>query len=144
VTALYLYDDARARTFEPFASTRPFSELVSGGALIRERWRAALQPSETYFISSSVHDHFDESGESQPATGEIPPGSIIANARCVPAIPDDIANIGRRAASCCTSPRWPTAPSRSIPSHPGPAESEMSAAGGSTRSGISSACSPSS
>jgi hypothetical protein len=100
VTALYLYDDAKARSFEPFASTRPFSELMSGAALIRERWRAALQPTETLFISSTVHDHFDESGDSRPASGEIPAGSIIANARCVPSIPDDIPNIGRRAATC--------------------------------------------
>jgi UDP-N-acetylglucosamine diphosphorylase/glucosamine-1-phosphate N-acetyltransferase len=100
VTALYLYDDARARSFEPFASTRPFSELVSGGALIRERWRAALQPTETHFISSQVHDNFEESGEFTPAVGEIPAGSIIANARCVPAIPDDIPNVARRAATC--------------------------------------------
>lgn len=100
MTALYLYDDATARTFEPFASTRPFSELMSGAALIRERWRAALQPTETFFISSTVHDHFDESADSKPASGEIPAGSIIANARCVPAIPDDIPNIGRRAATC--------------------------------------------
>jgi hypothetical protein len=32
VTALYLYDDAQARTFEPFASTRPLSEMISGAA----------------------------------------------------------------------------------------------------------------
>lgn len=100
MTALYLYDDAKARTFEPFASTRPFSELISGGALIRDRWRAALQPTQTYFISSGIHRDFDESTESTPATDEIPAGSIVANARCVPAIPDDIPNVARRAATC--------------------------------------------
>lgn len=100
MTALYLYDDRKARTFEPFASTRPLSEMISGAALIRERWKAALQPSETYFISSRIHDDFDEGAESTPASGEIPAGSIIANARCVPAIPDDIPNVARRAATC--------------------------------------------
>lgn len=100
MNALYLYDDARARTFEPFASTRPLSEMISGAALIRERWKSALQPSETHFISSAVHDNFDEGTESTPATGEIPAGAVIANARCVPAIPDDIPNVARRAATC--------------------------------------------
>jgi UDP-N-acetylglucosamine diphosphorylase/glucosamine-1-phosphate N-acetyltransferase len=100
VTALYLYDDAQARTFEPFASTRPLSEMISGAALIRERWKSALQPSATYFISNRIHDLFDEGSESTPAHGEIPAGSIIANARCVPAIPDDIPNVARRAATC--------------------------------------------
>ena len=81
MNALYLYDDARARTFEPFASTRPLSEMISGAALIRERWKSALQPSETHFISSAVHDNFDEGTESTPATGEIPAGAVIATGR---------------------------------------------------------------
>ncbi|MBL8982149.1 MAG: hypothetical protein JNL26_08190, partial [Gemmatimonadetes bacterium] len=38
----YLYDDARARRAEPFALTRPFSELRAGGLLVRERWARVL------------------------------------------------------------------------------------------------------
>ena len=100
MTALYLYDDARARAFEPFASTRPVSELVSGAALIRERWKSALQPATTHFIAGSRHADFDEGSESVAATGVIPAGSIVANARCVPAIAADIANAAQRVATC--------------------------------------------
>ena len=45
MTAIVLFDDARARAFEPFASTRPVSELVAGIATIRDRWKMVLQPS---------------------------------------------------------------------------------------------------
>ena len=100
MSALYLYDDARARTFEPFASTRPVSEMVAGATLIRERWKTATQPTGTFFIAGDRHRDFDEGDESRPASGQIPAGSIIANARCVPAIPADITNVARRAAAC--------------------------------------------
>jgi UDP-N-acetylglucosamine diphosphorylase / glucose-1-phosphate thymidylyltransferase / UDP-N-acetylgalactosamine diphosphorylase / glucosamine-1-phosphate N-acetyltransferase / galactosamine-1-phosphate N-acetyltransferase len=100
VTALYLYDDARARTFEPFASTRPISEMVAGAVVIRERWRTALQTDHPFFLAGPRHRDFDEGDASAAASGVIPAGSIIANARCVPALPEDIANVARRAASC--------------------------------------------
>jgi UDP-N-acetylglucosamine diphosphorylase/glucosamine-1-phosphate N-acetyltransferase len=95
-----LYDDARARTFEPFVTTRPVSELVAGAVIIRERWKTALQTQETFFLAGSRHRDFDEGDATAPATGQIPAGSIIANARCAPAIPDDIANVARRVAPC--------------------------------------------
>ena len=41
MSSLYLYDDAAAREFEPFALTRPISELRAGTDLIRERWERA-------------------------------------------------------------------------------------------------------
>lgn len=98
---LYLYDDARARTFEPFASTRPISEMVAGAALIRERWKVALQPNDSVFhLAGKRHANFDEGDETRCATGKIPAGAIVANARCVPSIPRDIPNVGQRMASC--------------------------------------------
>jgi len=100
MTALYLYDDAHARTFEPFASTRPISEMVSGAVIIRERWKTAVQPTSTHFLAGPRHDDFDEGDETHPATGKIPAGSIVALSRCAPAIPDDITNVARRAAAC--------------------------------------------
>jgi UDP-N-acetylglucosamine diphosphorylase/glucosamine-1-phosphate N-acetyltransferase len=100
MTSLYLYDDARARTFEPFACTRPVSEMVAGATLIRERWKTVMQPSATFFLAGDRHRDFDEGDETRPATGQIPAGSIIANARCVPAIPPDISDAARRAANC--------------------------------------------
>ncbi|HVX39061.1 MAG TPA: putative sugar nucleotidyl transferase [Gemmatimonadaceae bacterium] len=105
MSALYLYDDARARTFEPFASTRPVSEMVAGIALIRERWRVALQPGgdPIYFLAGQRHRDFDEGDGSRPADGIIPAGSIVINARCVPGVPSDIRSLHQRTA---TSTMW--------------------------------------
>jgi UDP-N-acetylglucosamine diphosphorylase/glucosamine-1-phosphate N-acetyltransferase len=99
VTTVFLYDDARARTFEPFASTRPISEMVAGTTLIRERWKAAVGAQDVQFLAGLRHADFDEPG-AQPATGKLPPGSIVANARCVPALSSDPAKAERTAASC--------------------------------------------
>lgn len=99
MTTVYLYDDARARAFEPFASTRPISEMVAGTALIRERWRAAVGADDVRFLAGPRHADFDEPGASA-AAGQLPPGSIVANARCVPALSSDPAKAERSAASC--------------------------------------------
>jgi UDP-N-acetylglucosamine diphosphorylase/glucosamine-1-phosphate N-acetyltransferase len=101
MTAVVLYDDARARTFEPFASTRPVSELVAGIGIIRDRWNMVLQPSSGMrFAAGARHADFDVPGVTQPATGMIPRGSIVVNARAVPFIPSDLAKMAHRAASC--------------------------------------------
>lgn len=99
MTALYLYDDDRARTFEPFATTRPVSEMVAGVLPIRERWQFVAPLSDAYFLAGPRHELFDEPG-ARPATGVIPAGSIIALSRCVPAIPRDRAAAARRLAAC--------------------------------------------
>jgi UDP-N-acetylglucosamine diphosphorylase/glucosamine-1-phosphate N-acetyltransferase len=100
MSAVYLYDDAAARRFEPFASTRPVSELVAGVALIRERWRQAMLPSDgIFFLAGERHDDFDEAGAT-PATGVIPAGSIVVNSRCVPHLPADPQSVARRVAPC--------------------------------------------
>jgi len=101
LSSLYLYDDARARGFEPFASSRPISELVSGVATIRERWQIALQGvKSTRFLAGRRHLDFDEGSESAPAGGTIPAGAIIVNARAVPAVPADVLKLGRFNAGC--------------------------------------------
>jgi UDP-N-acetylglucosamine diphosphorylase/glucosamine-1-phosphate N-acetyltransferase len=99
VTTVFLYDDARARGFEPFASTRPVSEMVVGTALIRERWKAALGAQDAQFVAGARHVDFDEPG-ARAATGILPAGSIVANARCAPAIAVDLAKAERNAATC--------------------------------------------
>ncbi len=105
MSALYLYDDARARTFEPFASTRPISEMVAGTALIRERWTTALQPGagDVFSIAGARQRDFDDDGAARPAEGRIPSGSIVVNARCVPALPRDVRSLQQRTA---TSTMW--------------------------------------
>jgi UDP-N-acetylglucosamine diphosphorylase / glucose-1-phosphate thymidylyltransferase / UDP-N-acetylgalactosamine diphosphorylase / glucosamine-1-phosphate N-acetyltransferase / galactosamine-1-phosphate N-acetyltransferase len=90
VSTLYFYDDVRARQFEPFALTRPVSELRAGTSLIRKRWERATSFSSAGFISSTHLANFEE-GTAPPAVApksEIPAGSIIVNSRCV--IPLDV------------------------------------------------------
>jgi UDP-N-acetylglucosamine diphosphorylase/glucosamine-1-phosphate N-acetyltransferase len=90
MSALYFYDDVRARQFEPFALTRPVSELRAGTSLIRKRWERATSFSSAGFISSPHLANFEE-GTAPPAVApksEIPAGSVIVNSRCV--IPLDI------------------------------------------------------
>jgi UDP-N-acetylglucosamine diphosphorylase/glucosamine-1-phosphate N-acetyltransferase len=90
MSALYFYDDARARQFEPFALTRPGSELRAGTSLIRRRWERATSLQSAGFISSPHLAHFEE-GNAPPAVApksEIPAGSVLVNTRCV--IPIDL------------------------------------------------------
>ncbi|HEY3133570.1 MAG TPA: putative sugar nucleotidyl transferase [Gemmatimonadaceae bacterium] len=90
MSALYFYDDVRARQFEPFALTRPASELRAGTSLIRRRWERATSLESAGFISSPHLANFEE-GNAPPAVSpksEIPAGSIVVNTRCV--IPLDL------------------------------------------------------
>jgi UDP-N-acetylglucosamine diphosphorylase/glucosamine-1-phosphate N-acetyltransferase len=82
VTQLYLYDDAIARSFEPFALTRPFGEMRAGIALGRARWERALDTAASGFISAEHLRDFDEPG-APSAAGDIRAGSILANSRCL-------------------------------------------------------------
>ncbi len=90
MSALYFYDDARSRQFEPFALTRPGCELRAGTSLIRRRWERATSLQSAGFISSPHLAHFEE-GNAPPAVApksEIPAGSVLVNTRCV--IPIDV------------------------------------------------------
>ena len=82
MTELYLYDDALARSFEPFALTRPFGEMRAGIALGRARWERALDTRASGFVGAEHLRDFEESG-APPAAGEIRAGAIIANSRCI-------------------------------------------------------------
>lgn len=42
MTSVVLYDDAVARRFEPFATSRPLGEMRAGVFLVRERWELLL------------------------------------------------------------------------------------------------------
>lgn len=81
MTALYLYDDARARAFEPFALTRPMSAMRVGALLARDRWMRAIGARAAGTIAAPAHDDFEEN-DAVPAARELPAGSIIANSRC--------------------------------------------------------------
>ncbi len=85
---LYLFDDAKARLFEPFALTRPASELRAGAELIRNRWERIARKKAYGFIGAAHLADFDESGAPPAVAGEktIPAGSVIANSRFVAAL----------------------------------------------------------
>jgi UDP-N-acetylglucosamine diphosphorylase/glucosamine-1-phosphate N-acetyltransferase len=100
MTTLLLYDDARARSFEPFASTRPLAEMRAGTSLLRERWAAVFPPQDAVrFVAGDRLASFDEPGAARPATGTLPAGTIVANARFAPALPSDLAKAAQRAAT---------------------------------------------
>lgn len=88
MTAIYLYDDARARRFEPFALTRPVSTLVAGVAPIAERWVTALQLPAAAFVAAPHLADFDEPAALALAAADdtIPAGAVLANARFAPAL----------------------------------------------------------
>ncbi|MHB1225567.1 MAG: putative sugar nucleotidyl transferase [Gemmatimonadaceae bacterium] len=83
--SLFLWDDATARLFAPFALTRPVSELRAGASLIRERWERLFGVTAGGFVGSPRLDDFDEAG-APPAATLIPAGAVIVNSRCIPAL----------------------------------------------------------
>ena len=83
MSALYLYDDFVARAFEPFALTRPASELRAGVELIRARWESALRARAAGSIVATHLGDFEELDAPPAVTGILPAGSILANSRCV-------------------------------------------------------------
>ncbi len=92
MTTLYVYDDALARTFEPFALTRPVSELRAGTELIRQRWASVLVGNVAGFVSAAHLADFEE-GDAPPAlAGDavMPAGAIIGNSRFVVALDETL------------------------------------------------------
>lgn len=83
---LVLYDDARARTFEPYALTRPLGELRAGVELIRRRWEQSLGLEATGAIVATHLAHFEEFDAPPAASGILHAGTVIANARSAPAL----------------------------------------------------------
>jgi len=86
MNTLVFSDDAVARGFEPFALTRPVSELRAGTEIVRRRWETALGAEASGFIGAAHLADFDELDAPLCATGTIPAGTILVNARCAPAL----------------------------------------------------------
>ncbi len=82
---LYLYDDAKAREFEPFALTRPVSELLAGAEIIRVRWERAAGVKAYGFFGARHLSDFEELNAPPFIAGEttVPAGSVIVNSRFV-------------------------------------------------------------
>lgn len=83
---MILYDDARARTFEPYATTRPAGELRAGALLTRERWSLLLDREATGFIGAPHLAHFTDFDAPPAAFGDIAAGTWIVNARALPQV----------------------------------------------------------
>lgn len=113
MTSFYLYDDARARQFEPFASTRPLGELRVATRLIRERWQTALGVPCGGFVSHATLADFEEPGAPAAAGEVIPAGSIVVNARCAPRLASartaDVLRCGDRVAAVRLASDLPSA-----------------------------------
>jgi UDP-N-acetylglucosamine diphosphorylase/glucosamine-1-phosphate N-acetyltransferase len=86
MSELYLYDDAVARAFEPFALTRPVSELRAGALLLRERWERATGMRAAGVVSSQALVDFEEPWSVEVAHGVLRAGSVVANSRCAVAL----------------------------------------------------------
>ena len=85
---IVLYDDDRARLFEPFATTRPLGEMRAGALLVRERWAHALHDVVAGFVSSDAQRTFTEF-DAPPfvdAGASLTAGTIVANTRALPFI----------------------------------------------------------
>ncbi|MEO6526668.1 MAG: putative sugar nucleotidyl transferase [Gemmatimonadaceae bacterium] len=87
MSGIYLYDDAVARGFEPFALTRPVGELRAGALLVRERWERALGLPAAGHVTSPHLAGFSEPGSAAVLDRAwMPAGSWMVNARFAPAL----------------------------------------------------------
>ena len=81
MSALYLYDDAKARHFEPFALTRPMSAMRVGALRVSDRWTRVHGAPPAGAIAAPGHEDFEEDG-TPSGIRDLPAGSIVANTRC--------------------------------------------------------------
>ncbi|MGV3708752.1 MAG: putative sugar nucleotidyl transferase [Gemmatimonas sp.] len=84
--SLVFYDDARARSFEPFALSRPFCEMRVGALLMRERWEYALGARSASFVGADQLAHFSEEGAPVFESQRIPNGTVLVNSRAAIAL----------------------------------------------------------
>lgn len=80
-----LYDDAVARRFEPFATSRPLGEMRAGALLIRERWEMVLGMHSGGFVSA-LHLHGFTEFDAPPFVNgnALPAGTWLVNTRALP------------------------------------------------------------
>ncbi len=107
MSGIYFYDDAAARGFEPFALTRPVSELRAGALLMRERWEFALGIKSSGFIAGEHLESFEERGAPAAAHRSIPAGAVLVNSRCAVGLtrllPSDVYVVGSEVAAVTLS-----------------------------------------
>lgn len=81
---IVLYDDAHARHFEPFASSRPLGEVRAGALLGRERWALWFGREVAAFLSGAHLTHFGEFDAPPMASLPLPAGTWLVNSRALP------------------------------------------------------------
>ncbi|MDA1081427.1 MAG: putative sugar nucleotidyl transferase [Gemmatimonadetes bacterium] len=86
-----LYDDSTARAAEPFALTRPFSELRAGAVVIRKRWERALGGTADGVCCDAHLRAYDELGAPAARSGTIAAGTVIVNSRFAPTLDAGVA-----------------------------------------------------
>lgn len=80
-----LFDDTRARGFEPFATSRPLGEMRAGALLIRERWEMVLGVESRGFVSAPHLYGFNEFDAPPFVNGQLlPAGTWLVNTRALP------------------------------------------------------------
>ncbi len=84
---IVFFDDSKARQFEPFALTRPASELICGALVTRERWERFLGATTVGFIGAQHLRNFDETGSAKELRVgpniQLPAGTVVVNSRCI-------------------------------------------------------------
>ncbi len=84
------YDDAKARLFEPFALSRPWSEMRVGALLQRERWAFVLgggkPAAASAFLAGPDMQHFREPATPRSGSGLLRAGTWVVNSRCAVAL----------------------------------------------------------
>lgn len=86
MSTVFLYDDALARAFEPFALTRPMGEMRAGAMLVRERWSCVLGTGDVAHLAASHLRGFAEPGAALVHEGVVPTGAWVVNARFAPSL----------------------------------------------------------
>lgn len=104
MSQFFLYDDDRARRFEPFALARPIGELRAGALLIRERWQRALGLRCGGFLGAAHLAHFSEfDAPPSVALKVLPAGAVVVNTRALPSLAPmgvaDLVEIGGQVAA---------------------------------------------
>ena len=83
---MFLLDDARARRFEPFSTSRPLSDMRVGALLQRQRWQQVLQTSCEGAIVAPHLAGFEEFDAPACHSGDVPAGAWLVNSRAVPTL----------------------------------------------------------
>lgn len=79
------WDDALASRFEPFALTRPVSEVRAGALLVRERWERVLTGDAIGFVAAPHLIDFDEP-DAPGALSAVPAGTWLVHGRFAPTL----------------------------------------------------------